>query len=111
MQQNHCIGDERFEVIARRAIAVVNLFEGKRFGPERFQNFIIFPNREFKLSFESLGIDQIDYTQAGSRRFVSVGGTNAALGGSDFIFSFEDFALRIEFGMVRKNQVRGFTHE
>ena len=41
VQQNHGVGDERFQVIARGAIIGVNLFERKRLGAERLEDFVV----------------------------------------------------------------------
>ena len=55
-------------------------------------------------SAKAFGIDQIDHAQAGARGFVAVGRADAALGGADFVFALENFALLIEFAVIRETR-------
>ncbi len=108
LEQDDGIGNEWLEEVAGGAIGLVDLLERKRPCAEGLEHFVVLFDLERELFFEALGLDQVNYSQAGARRFVAVGGADAAFGGADFIFSFEDFPLGVEFAMIGEDQVRGF---
>ena len=60
---------------------------------------------------EQSRLHQIGNAQAGSRGFVAVGGTNAALGRADFRLAFAQLALFIERAMIRQDQVRAIADQ
>src|SRR5262249_13555850 len=47
--------------------------------------------------------------QTRSGCFVAISRADAALGGADFVFTFENLALRIEFAVVRENEMGRFA--
>src|SRR6185503_4662587 len=50
-------------------------------------------------------------SQSGAGGFVAVGGADAAFGGADLIFAFENLPLLVEFAVIRQNDVRRFGNE
>src|SRR5437016_1170581 len=81
VQQNDGIGDERTEVIAGRAVLLMDLLKRKRLSAECLQDFVILFNLVLELDFESLRVNQIEDSKAGSGGFIAVGWADAALGG------------------------------
>src|SRR5947208_3255672 len=100
VKEDDGIGDERRQIIPSRAIGLVDGLEGKRFGPECLENFVVLFELGLKLPRESLRINQIQHAQTGSRRFIAVSGANPSFRRADLIFAFEDLALRIELAMI-----------
>src|SRR5437899_3881625 len=111
MEEHNGVRHEGFQVIAGGSIIFVNLFEGKRAGAECFEDFVVFVDLGLELPGEAIRVDQVEHAQTSSRGFVAVGWADAAFGSADFIFAFENFALRIELAMIRKDQVGSFTEE
>src|SRR5678816_4490723 len=89
VQQDDGVGDKGFEIIARGTVFLQNLLEGEGFGPERFEDLVVFFNLELEFLLEQLGVHQVNDTQAGAGRLVAVGRTNPAFGGADLIFALE----------------------
>lgn len=58
-----------------------------------------------------MGIDQINHAKTGPGRFVTVGGTNAALRSADFVLPFEQFPLLVDHPMIGQDEVSGFAQE
>ena len=111
VQQDYRVGDERLEVISRSAVFGMDFLERERLGAERLQDLVVLLDLCRELFLEALGIDQIDHAQARPRGLVAVGRADAALGGADLVLAFEQFALRIQFAVVGKDQVRRLAQE
>jgi len=109
VQKDDGIGDKWFQVIPGSAVFIVDLFEGERFRAEGFENFVVLFDFQFELAFESFGIDQIDHPQTRSSCFVTISGADAAFGGANFVFAFENFALGVELAVIGKNEMGRFA--
>src|SRR6185436_2565027 len=102
---------KRLQIIARRAVFIVNLFERQRLRTEGFQDFVVLLDLELELLLKALRMNQVDHPQAGARRLVAVGRADAALGGADFVFALENFALLVQLAVIREDDVRRFTEK
>ena len=105
------VGHERLQHIARFAVGGVDFFERERPGAKRLEDFVVLPDLERKLFRKPIRVYQVDHPQAGARGLVAVGRADPAFGGADFIFALEDFALLIEFAMIRQDQVGGLAEK
>ena len=65
--------------------------------------------RTKSFSFEARRVNQIVHAQADARGLVAVSRADAALGGADFVLALEHFALRVQFAMIWKDDVRRFA--
>jgi hypothetical protein len=111
VQKNNGVLDERLQKFSGGEIFRKNFFERERFRAERFEHDVVFLNAARKFFFEPRRVNQIIHAQTDARRLVAVSRADAALGGADFIFALEHFALRIQFAVIRKNDVRRFAQD
>src|SRR4051794_23235995 len=89
----------------------MHLGEGKRFRSERLQDFVVLLDLEPQQALEFFRIDQVDHAQPRSGRFVTVGGTDAALGRANLVLALQHFTLGVQFAVIREDQVSGFADE
>ena len=103
--------DERLQIFAGGAVVGENFLEGQRLGAEGLEDGVVFLDARRELCLEARRVNQIDHAQADARGFVAVGGADAALGGADFVFALEHFALGVQFAVIGKDDVGGFADE
>src|SRR5258708_6963229 len=80
MQQDDGVGHEGFQVVAGGAVLLKDVLEREWFGAERFEDLIVLANPQFELALETFGINQVDDAQSSTSGFVTIGGTDPALG-------------------------------
>ena len=68
-------------------------------------------NAARKFFFEPRRVNQIVHAQADARRLVAIGRADATLGRADFVFALEHLALRVQFAVIRKNDVRRLAQD
>jgi len=111
MQIDDRVRDIGGEFLGGTAVGLMHFREGERSGAERFEDFVILFDLRLESVLERFRLDQVDHSQSGAGGFVTVGRADAAFGGADLVFAFENLALLVEFAVIRQDDVRRFGNE
>ncbi len=75
------------------------------------QHLVVFLDAQTQFFLESSRVHEVNHAQADTCRLVAVGRADAALGRADFIFALEHFPLRVQFAVIRQDEVRRLAHD
>jgi hypothetical protein len=111
MQIHHCVGHERPQFRAGQKVIAIHLRIIDRSGPNRLQDAVIFADSGLQLFREQPRLHQIGNSQPGSRRLITVGRPDPALGRADLRITFAQLPLFIERAMIWQNQMRAVADQ